>query len=271
MLPPSDPSNATKDHMKHWLLLFLAVSLAASSLAASEHHGQVRMGVVAIPGAVVRATQGEKSLKTLSDAEGNYSFPDLSDGTWTIQVEMLGFAPLGQDVVVATGSAPPIWDLKLLPVGEIKAAATPGFLSTSPVLRLSQNSRPASAASATPRRNSEPTEQAATEDFTDRAADGLLINGTINNGASTPFALPSAIGNNRRGGRSLYTGAMSFVGNNAMFDARSFSLTGQNTPQPNYNWLQSGITFGGPLQIPHVFRNGSFTVNFSRTQNRNAT
>jgi len=64
---------------------------------------------------------------------------------------------------------------------------------------------------------------------------------------------------------------MSFVGSNAIFDASPYSLTGQETPQPAYNRLQSGITFGGPLQIPHLFRMGSFTVSYSRTQNGNAT
>jgi len=252
------------NYMKHWLWISLILTIAASSQAASEHHGQVRMGAVPIPGAVVRATQGGKVLRAISDAEGNYSFADLPDGNWTIQVEMLGFAPIRQDVVVNSGATPPVWELKLQPFGEIKAGASPGFPAALPVLRLSP-SRPASA------KSSEPVKTAAIEDFSDRAADGLLINGTVNNGASTPFALPAALGNNRRAGRPLYTGTMSFVGSNALFDARSFSLTGQNTPQPAYNRLQSGITFGGPLQIPHVFRKGSFTVSYNRTQNRNVS
>src|SRR5262249_47183318 len=68
----------------------------------------------------------------------------------------------------------------------------------------------------------------------------------------------------------LYTGTMLFAGNNSLLDARSFSLTGQNTPQPAYNKLQSSLTFGGPFQIPSVFRNGMFLVGYARTQNRNA-
>jgi hypothetical protein len=31
------------------------------------------------------------------------------------------------------------------------------------------------------------------------------------------------------------------------------------------------LTFGGPFQIPHLFRNGSFSVSYGRTQNRNAS
>src|SRR4029078_3590298 len=39
-----------------------------------------------------------------------------------------------------------------------------------------------------------------------RASDGFLINGTANNGNTTPFAQSNAFGNNRRGGRPLYNG-----------------------------------------------------------------
>ena len=69
-----------------------------------------------------------------------------------------------------------------------------------------------------------------------RAADGLLINGSVNNGASSPFAQLQAFGNNRRGVRSLYNGSLGF--NNldiSGLDARNYSLTGQDTPKPGYN------------------------------------
>ncbi len=36
-------------------------------------------------------------------------------------------------------------------------------------------------------------------DLNQRASDGLLINGTVNNGASSPFAQAASSGNNRRG------------------------------------------------------------------------
>src|SRR6185436_19704977 len=102
-------------------------------------------------------------------------------------------------------------------------------------------------------------------------ADRLLINGTVSNAASSPFALSRAIGNNRNRGRSPYNGNISVVGANALLDARSFSLTGQDTPKPAYNRLQSSMTVGGPFQIPGVFRNGTFSVSYGRAQNRNAS
>jgi hypothetical protein len=259
--------------VKYLFWFILVLGIAATLHAASEQHGQVRTGKVPIPGALVRATQGDKVVRAITDADGNYTMADMSDGTWTIQVEMLGFEPIREEVVVpptGSGTESPVWDMKLLPVGEIHADAAPGFLSTSPALRLSQT-RSAPAVNISPVLNSAPARRPVTGDSIDRAADGLLINGTSNNGASTPFALPSAIGNSRRGRRSLYTGTITLVGNNALYDARPYSLTGQDTPQPSYNRIQSGITIGGPFQIPNLFHRGSFTVSYNRTQNRNAT
>ena len=44
---------------------------------------------------------------------------------------------------------------------------------------------------------------------------------------------------------------------NSAFDARSFSLTGQDTPKPGYNRMQGLASFGGPLKIPRLLdRNG---------------
>ena len=39
-------------------------------------------------------------------------------------------------------------------------------------------------------------------------ADGFLVNGSVNNGAASPFAQLAAFGNNRRGQRSLYNGGV---------------------------------------------------------------
>jgi len=97
------------------------LSLGAASLAAAEHHGQVKFAGVPVPGATVTAVQGEKKLVTITDAMGNYSFPDLSDGVWTIQVEMLCFSAERRDVTIAAEGNAAEWELKLLPLKEIKA------------------------------------------------------------------------------------------------------------------------------------------------------
>ena len=95
----------------------------------------------------------------------------------------------------------------------------------------------------------------------------------MNNGASSPFAQLQAFGNNRRGLRSLYNGNLGFSLRNSALDARSFSLTGQDTPKPGYNQMQGLASFGGPLRIPGLInRNGpNFIVNYQWVHNRNAS
>ena len=84
----------TKNRIKYLFWLSLILAVVTSSMAGLKHRGQVRIGALPIPGAVVRVTQGEKTLRAVTDADGSYAFPDLSDGPWTIQVEMSGFAPI---------------------------------------------------------------------------------------------------------------------------------------------------------------------------------
>ena len=104
---------------------FLAFILAAFTLAASEHHGQITFGGLPVPGATITASQGDKSVAVISDPEGKYSFPDLADGVWTMQVEMLCFETAKREVTVAASAAGQDWELKLLPMDQIKATEPP--------------------------------------------------------------------------------------------------------------------------------------------------
>jgi hypothetical protein len=233
--------------MKYWAALIVMVSIAGSVLIASEHKGEVRFGEVPIPGAIVQAKQGDKTLRVVTAPDGSYAFADLADGAWTLQVEMAGFETVQREIIAPRDTAVAQWDLKMLPMSGMKAPSPPGFPVSVPSTPTLQTSVPS-------------------ED----AADRLLINGSVSNGASTPFALSSAFGNNRRPVRSLYSWTFAASGNNSVLDARSYSLTGQDTPRPAYNRLNSTLSVAGPLQIPGVFRNGSFTLTYNRTQNRNA-
>src|ERR1700722_7744184 len=113
--------------MRRILQLVIAFAmLAVSSLAfASEHHGQVAFNDLPAPGATVTATKGKKQLATTTDLQGLYSFPDLADGKWTIEVEMTGFAPIKQDVEIGASAPAAKWELKLLPLDQIKAQVKP--------------------------------------------------------------------------------------------------------------------------------------------------
>lgn len=228
-------------------VLSVLVATGLILLGAPGHEGQVRFGETPIPGAAVLATQGPTTARAITDLEGRYTLPGVAEGAWKIRVSASGFEAIEREIVMATDATPQQWDLKMLPLSGLpQSAPSQGFPKAPSVDLLTS---------------------APSEETTDR----LLINGTVNNAASTPFALQRAIGNNRNRGPSPYNGNISVAGSNALFDARSFSLTGQDTPKPAYSRMQSSMTVGGPFQIPGVFRNGTFSVTYSRTQSRDAS
>ena len=238
------------------------------------------------------ATQGDKSFTAITDQQGNYSFPDLADGAWTIQIEMLGFAPLRQEVIISAQSPIPDVELKMLPLSEIHAVPAPApapSLAPAPAAvipnaksRKSKNAPPAPTNTPAPFQKTDlnasgPTAAQAAPpgdqnpaDVDQRAADGFLINGTANNGASSPFSLGQAFGNTRKGIRSLYSGYLGIIVDNSELDASPYSLTGQDTPKPPYDHLTGVLALGGPIKIPHLIRNGPmFFLNYQWTRNRN--
>ncbi|HEU5452290.1 MAG TPA: TonB-dependent receptor [Terriglobales bacterium] len=229
------------------LVAFLVVSLAA---LAAEQRGQVLFNGLPVPGATVTATQSGKQSVTVTDVQGGYRFADLADGSCTIQVEMSGFAVVKQEVRIGPQAAASVWELRLLPLDQInarvlappvkQAAAPPGGSAEA------EAPKPQAPASATP-----PPDD---DEMAQRAADGLLINGSANNGAASAFGQEAAFGNNRNGGRQLYNGGIGFVVGNSALDARSYSLTGQSAPKPAYSRVSGSVTFGGPLPLRKFFR-----------------
>lgn len=222
------------------LLLWIATAFG--------HDGQVRFGEAPVPGVAVQATRGDVIERAVTDAEGRYSLPKVNEAGWKIRISAPGFEPLERELDPTANSTTPVqWELKMLPIESLqRSTPTTGFPKFDPPVL-------------------QPGETTA------ETQDRLLINGTVSNAASSPFALSRAIGNNRAGGRSPYNASVSVSGSNAVLDARSFSLTGQDTPKPDYNRLQTGINVAGPFQIPGWFRNGSFNASYSRTQNRDAS
>src|SRR5436305_12610127 len=111
--------------MVRYLRLGVIAGVLAFGLTASEHRGQVKFGGLPVPGATVTATKGDHKLVAVTDPQGVYMFPELADGVWDFQVEMLCFAPIKQEVAIAPNAPSPQWDLKLLPFEEIKASTPP--------------------------------------------------------------------------------------------------------------------------------------------------
>lgn len=237
----------------------LAVLLALGvRLAAAEHTGAVTFGGLPLPGATVTATSGPSTFTTTTDADGRYSFPGLDGTRWTLRVEMQLFAPQTRELA----PGPFTWELEPLTTAAPPVSVAAG---KSPTNTRSAFQRAGLSGAPAPAQTVEP-EQA------QRAADGLLINGSVNNAASSPFAQLPAFGNNRQGARSMYNGSLGLILNHAALDARSFSVTGQDTPKPAYTRAQGVFAFGGPIKIPKWLpRNGPiFTVNYQWTRNTTA-
>ena len=275
---------------------------------ASEHHGTVRFAGLPLPGATVTASQGAQRVGTVTGMNGAYSFPDLADGVWNLQVDMLCFASAKQDVTVGGASEAPVIDLKLLTVDEIRAIspapapvpvvtaapaesgtkAAPATTSRKGKAKpVSQNVNPesqgfkraqvnASVAGARPSGTPGAEEKPAADQPAEAqsAADAFNINGSANNAAASNFGMSGAFGNNRRGAGSLYTGNVGAIFGNSVLDARSFSLTGQDTAKPAYNRISTSAQVGGPLRIPHLFNANNapnFFVSYQMARNRNAS
>jgi trimeric autotransporter adhesin len=289
--------------------------LAVASLAASEHRGTVKFGGLPVPGATITATQGDKKLTAVTDQQGVYAFADLADGNWNIEVQMLCFEPIKQEVAIAPNAPSPQWELKLLPFDQIKASAPPPPAAAAPATPAAgAASVTVASAAATPSIKSEAVAPAApakkgkkgvaaptaanpqggfqraslnaqdgakpadqqpsgggAEEMTPAASgDGLLINGSVNNGNNSPFAQSGAFGNNRRNGRSLYNGNIGFTFDNSNLDARTYSITGQDTTQPNYDRFTGLFSFGGPIPKIRAQNRPFFTVNYQWQRNTNA-
>ncbi len=252
--------------MRRLRRVLFAAALAVANLIASEQHGEVTFGGLPVPGAIVTAARGEKKFAAVTDQEGKYLFPDLSDGLWTIQVEMLGFTPVKAEITVAQGAPAAMWELKMLPLDQMHAETQLAAPRPKPAVTAAT---PPPGDRKKPEGQVAPPQEPARDEMAERAADGLLINGSQNNGASSPFALGPAFGNNRNGGRSLYNGGLGVFDDNSIWNARPFSFTGQSTPKPASDLFTGSAFLGGPLRIPHLIKNGpNFFLAYQWTRNR---
>ena len=244
----------------------------ASFASAADHYGVVRFGGLPLPGATVSAIgpNGGKA-GAVSAPDGTYILRDLTDGRWTVRVQMQCFELAERELTVEAGAPAAEWELKLLPVTEIATRRVVAEPQPPPPANGAQTAAakpapPKPVENAQPKRSDEETAE-----LNDRAADGLLVNGSVNNGASTPFSINPAFGNFRKGPGALYNGSIGFTAGNSFWDARPYSLTGQDTAKPDYNRFTGMLAFGGPLRIPHLLRNGpNLMINYQWTRNRTA-
>lgn len=258
--------------ISHYLGLCAIVSLLLPILAASENRGRVTFKGLPVPGATVSAHRDGKSFTAVTDIDGRYTFPDLSDGPWTLQVKMFGFEPMRQEVTVAANSIAREWPLTLLTMERIKAEIQVAAAPAKPAPAPRPVEAPAKPSQPEPRKAAIAAPATGDDEMSQRAADGLLINGSVNNGAASNFGQAAAFGNNRFGGKGLYNGGLGLTLGNSAFDARPYSLTGQSTPKADYNRLTGMASLGGPLKIPHLLKNGPMMfLGYQWTRNNDAT
>jgi len=223
-----------------------------------------------VPGATVTVVQGGKTFTTVTDDQGAYSFPDLGDGAGKLKVEMLCFSPIEEAIMVVAGAPAGKWELKLLSIEQIRAqeavAQRMYVVPEAPKVEKRKTT-----AQGIPEGAPLPL-PLPRDDASQRASDGLLVNGSSNNAATSEYSLSQAFGNRRNSDNGLYNGDFSFILNNSTFDARPYSLSGQESPKPAYNLVTAGFTFGGPIKIPHLIRNGpNFFVAYEWTRNSIST
>lgn len=125
--------------------LALFVLVAAGALAGAQYRGSVTSAGLPIPGAIVTATQGDRKVVTSTDENGVYTFPELDQGAWTVEVEAFGFAKTTRAVTLPaqTGTT---WDLKLSVEAPPQVAARPAEAKPVAAAKLPETAKPAQAA-----------------------------------------------------------------------------------------------------------------------------
>lgn len=242
-------------------LLWLCAALPA---AASPYYGKVTYNGVPVPGATVTATQGSQKLAAITDARGVYQFADLKDGVWKIKIQMDLFSTIRAQVTMGARTPAGQWELTPLPIDELIAHAQKEFLAPPiphaqnlPALKPSKQASKGRAGEAA----KEPPEE------NEQSADGFLVNGSVNNAATSVYSTNPAFGNSRTNSRALYNGGLAAIVDNSATDAQQFSLTGVTPPKPSYSNVTMGLSLGGPLNIPHLMPRGpNFTVGYMWTR-----
>lgn len=253
----------------------LVLLFAVWPLLAAEHRGLVRYNGFPVPGAEVIARPEEATApvgggaaaataqRTTTDAEGRFVFTDVAEGVWSVTVSMTGFAPQQRLVTITPESTGSEWELELLPASELERLGELSTRNAVPKAEVAAAAKPPLA---------EPSAETPAEVLAEEAADGLLINGSVNNSATSDVGMAAAFGNRRGVGRGLYNGGIGMTLDHSALDARPYSITGQRSDKAPYRRVTGLLTLGGPLRIPRLLENGPFFfLGYQWTRNNNAT
>jgi trimeric autotransporter adhesin len=97
--------------VKNLVLAGVCVAACCFQEIALAQSGVVKAENQAVPGAMVKATQGEKALSTLTDDNGAYQIDGMTPGAWIVTVEMFGFTTARKEVTI--GATPSKIDFTL--------------------------------------------------------------------------------------------------------------------------------------------------------------
>jgi hypothetical protein len=229
----------------------------------------VTYGGLPVPGVTISATQGAKKFTATSDQGGVYHFDDLPDGKWKIEVEMQCFSTIQAEVTITPNMQPGTWELTPLPLDQLMARTK--LMQAPPAIEPTLVTPEAKKQGAPTAANGPAEIPKAPDEQSQQANDGFLVNGSVNNAATSQYSLDRAFGNRRPNSKSLYNGGfMAIIGNSAL-NARTYSLSGLESPKPFYNLITGAFTVGGPMKIPHLLPHGpNFFVAYQWTRNQTA-
>jgi hypothetical protein len=238
-----------------WLLVLLLAMGQPATLMASDYFGRVTFNGLPVPGVTVTATHGDAKASATTDGDGIYHLADLAEGLWTLTIELFGFATITREITVPTKEDPP-----------------PDALSVRSFDELTRALPPARTFDSVDVPGKEPVDVIALSGLAGMgAADGLLINGSLNNGASTVFALPRGIGNNRPRPRGVYSYAAGFQMGNSFWDASPYSLIGSTSAKPSYADMQAFGNFQGPIRLPWLRNAITLSLGYQGSSATNVT
>jgi hypothetical protein len=239
-----------------WLVVFLLAMGQPATLLASDYFGQVTFNGLPVPGATVTATKASTKASVTTNEDGIYHLANLADGLWTLTIELFGFATITREIAIPMKDEPPPDALSVRSFDELTRALPPARVFDT--LDSADDEEPINLT-------------ALTGPAGMGAADGLLINGSLNNGASTPFAQPRGIGNNRPRPRGVYSYVAGFQMGNSAWDARPFSLIGSQTAKPSYADTQALGSLQGPIRLPWLRNPITLFLNYQGTSATNVT
>ncbi len=260
----------------------IAVALLSCAGAyASPFYGKVVYAGRALPGVQITARSGDKTESVISDSSGAFQFADLADGKWKIEATMQCFERLYADVTVTPEAAPLQLEMKLLPAEKLAEHAVPSASSasntqehTALAAATARKSAAADAAhdastqgkalarskdedrNATQGQQAQQKPVAQPHEENEQGTDGFLVQGSVNNAATSIFSTNAAFGNNRSGGHALYTGSLQLNYENSALDAQPYVLSGVSEPRPVFSNSSGAAVVQGPLNLPHLMPRG---------------